>query len=126
VRGAAQEAEVAAAVQLGIGGEHGRRLRTLCTIFPTHDGSTNMKTIAASEARKSFASVIDEAAREPIVIQRQQRNVAVVLSMQEYERLQQLNRAEFQRFCDAVGQRAKAAGLTEKRLAKLLDDGPDA
>jgi prevent-host-death family protein len=85
-----------------------------------------MKTIAASEARKSFASVIDDAAREPIVIQRQQRNVAVVLSMQEYERLQQLNRAEFQRFCDAVGQRAKAAGLTEKRLAKLLDDGPDA
>ncbi len=81
-----------------------------------------MKTIAASDARKSFASVIDAAAREPIVIQRQQRNVAVVLSMQEYERLQQLNRAEFQRFCDLVGKRAKAAGLTEKRLAKLLDD----
>jgi prevent-host-death family protein len=81
-----------------------------------------MKTIAASDARKAFASVIDSAAREPVVIQRQQRDVAVVLSMQEYERLQQLNRAEFQRFCDAVGQRAKAAGLTEKRLNKLLDD----
>ena len=48
-----------------------------------------MKTIAASEARKSFASVIDAAAREPVVIQRQQRNVAVVLSMHEYERLLQ-------------------------------------
>lgn len=85
-----------------------------------------MKTIAASDARKSFASVIDAPAREPIVIQRQQRNVAVVLSMQEYERLQQLNRAEFQRFCDLVGERAKAAGLTEKRLAKLLDDAAHA
>ena len=81
-----------------------------------------MKTIAASEARKSFASVIDAAAREPVVIQRQQRNVAVVLSMHEYERLLQLNRAEFQRYCDVVGRRAAAAGLSEKRLAKLLDD----
>jgi hypothetical protein len=36
--------------------------------------------------------------------------------------LQALNRAEFQRCCDVVGRRAKAAGLTEKRLAKLLDD----
>jgi prevent-host-death family protein len=83
-----------------------------------------MKTIAASDARQSFASVIDAAAREPIVIRRQQRDVAVLLSMQEYERLTQLNRAEFQRFCDAVGQRAAAAGLTEQALAGLLgDDG---
>lgn len=81
-----------------------------------------MKTIAASDARQSFASVIDAAAREPIVIRRQQRDVAVLLSMQEYERLTQLNKAEFQRFCDAVGQRAVAAGMNEQKLAKLLDD----
>jgi len=82
-----------------------------------------MKTIAASDARQSFASVIDAAAREPIVIRRQQRDVAVVLSMQEYERLTQLNKAEFQRFCDAVGQRAAAAGMNARELAKLLADG---
>ena len=81
-----------------------------------------MKTIAASDARQSFASVIDAAAREPIVIRRQQRDVAVLLSMQEYERLTQLNKAEFQRFCDAVGQRAVAADMNEQKLAKLLDD----
>jgi prevent-host-death family protein len=81
-----------------------------------------MKTVAASQARQSLASVIDAAAREPIVIQRQQRDVAVVLSMQEYERLTQLNRAEFQRFCDAVGQRAVDAGMTEQKLARLLHD----
>lgn len=82
-----------------------------------------MKTIAASDARQSFASVIDAAAREPIVIRRQQRDVAVLLSMQEYERLTQLNKAEFQRFCDAVGQRAAAAGMNARELAKLLADG---
>lgn len=86
-----------------------------------------MKTVAASEARQSFAELIDAAAREPVVIRRQQRDVAVVVSMQEYERLTQLNRAEFQRFCDAVGQRAKGAGMNARVLAKLLrDDRGDA
>ena len=85
-----------------------------------------MKTIAASEARQSFAAVIDAAAREPVVIRRQQRDVAVVLSMQEYERLTQLNKAEFQRFCDAVGQRAAQTGMTEAQLDALLADDPPA
>ena len=86
-----------------------------------------MKTVAASEARQSFAELIDAAAREPVVIRRQQRDVAVVVSMQEYERLTQLNRAEFQRFCDAVGQRATGAGMNARVLAKLLrDDRGDA
>lgn len=86
-----------------------------------------MKTVAASEARQSFAELIDAAAREPVVIRRQQRDVAVVVSMQEYERLTQLNRAEFQRFCDAVGKRAKGAGMNARVLAKLLrDDRGDA
>ena len=81
-----------------------------------------MKTVAASDARQSFASVIDAAAREPVVIRRQQRDVAVLLSMQEHERLTQLNRAEFQRFCDVIGQRAVADGMNEKVLARLLND----
>jgi prevent-host-death family protein len=94
----------------------------LCSFEPGH----TMKTIAASDARQSFASVIDAAAREPIVIRRQQRDVAVLLSMQEYERLTQLNRAEFQRFCDAVGQRAAAAGMTDRALNDLLGEDSDA
>lgn len=81
-----------------------------------------MQTISASEARQSFASLIEAANREPVVIQRQERDVAVVLSMQEYERLSRLNVAEFQRFCDAVGTKAAQAGLTEDGLAALLAD----
>jgi prevent-host-death family protein len=81
-----------------------------------------VKTFAASEAKQSFASLIDAAAREPVVIRRQKRDVAVVLSMQEYERLTRLNVTEFQRFCDAVGASAARAGMTEATLAVLLDD----
>nr|VFJ77591.1 MAG: prevent-host-death family protein [Candidatus Kentron sp. FW] len=40
-----------------------------------------MKTVSASEARQRFAALIDAAAREPVVIFRQKRDVAVVLSI---------------------------------------------
>lgn len=81
-----------------------------------------MRTVTASEAKRGLAAVIEAAAREPVVIQRQKRDVAVVLSVQEYERLVRLNAAEFQRFCDAVGTAAESAGLTEDKLAQLLTD----
>lgn len=81
-----------------------------------------MRTVTASEAKQGLARVIEAAAREPIVIERQKRAVAVVLSMQEYERLVRLNVAEFQRFCDQVGASAKDAGMNEAKLAELLAD----
>lgn len=81
-----------------------------------------MKTVTASQAKQGLAGVIEAASKEPIVIQRQKRDVAVILSMAEYERLTQLNVAEFQRFCDKVGASAKQAGLTEEKLDELLSD----
>ena len=81
-----------------------------------------MLTVTASEAKQGLARVIEAAAREPVVIQRQKRDVAVVLSMQEYERLVRLNVAEFQRLCNRAGATAKEAGLNEARLAELLAD----
>ena len=65
-----------------------------------------MRTVSATEAKQGLAGVLDLAAHEPVVIRRQKRDVAVVLSMKEYERLTRLNVAEFQRFCDAVGDKA--------------------
>lgn len=79
-----------------------------------------MRTVTASEARQGWADVIDAARREPVVIQRQKRDVAVVMSVQEYERLARLNVAEFQRFCDRVGGSAADAGMTEEVLQELL------
>ena len=79
-----------------------------------------MLTISATEAKQGLASVLDAALREPVVIQRQKRNVAVVLSMQDYERLTQLNVREFQRFCDRVGNDAVGKELTEDGLNQLL------
>lgn len=81
-----------------------------------------MRTVTANEAKQGLASVIKAAAREPVIIRRQKRDVAVVMSMQEYERLVRLNVSEFQRFCDAVGAEAAARGLTDDKPAQLLAD----
>jgi prevent-host-death family protein len=79
-----------------------------------------MRYVSATEAKQALAAVLDAAQREPVVIRRQQRDVAVVLSMQEYERLTALNVEEFQRFCDQIGEQAKARGLTEEKLVDIL------
>jgi len=79
-----------------------------------------MHTVTVSEARRGLADVIKAVRREPIVIQRQKRDVAVVMSMQEYERLARLNVAEFQRFCDRVGGNAADARMTEAVMRELL------
>lgn len=81
-----------------------------------------MRTMTASEAEQTFASLIDTASREPVVIQRQKRDVAVVVSIAEYERLTRRNINEFQQFCDRVGHQAAAAGLDEVGVAELLED----
>ena len=79
-----------------------------------------MKTISASVAKQTFAQLIDSAAVEPVVVRRQKRDVAVVLSIADYQRLVGLNVAEFQRHCDKVGAAAKKAGLTQAKLNRLL------
>lgn len=81
-----------------------------------------MRAVTASEAKQGLAAVLEMAAREPVVIQRQKRDVAVVLSMDEYERLVKFNVGEFRRFCDAVGNDAAEAGMTEAELERLLAD----
>ena len=80
-----------------------------------------MRTVTASEARQGWAEVLEAARREPVIIQRQKRDVAVVMSMSEYDRLVNLNVAEFQRFCDSVGAKAEKAGMTEEVLKELLN-----
>jgi len=81
-----------------------------------------MRYISATDAKQRLAALLDAAQREPVVIRRQKRDVAVLLSPEEYDRLRGLNAAEFQRFCDRVARNAAARGLTGKKLAKILAD----
>lgn len=81
-----------------------------------------MRHVSATDAKQAFSAVLDAAQREPVVIRRQRRDVAVVLSIHEYEKLTALNIDEFQRFCDRIGARAAERGMTEKKLDEILSD----
>ncbi len=59
--------------------------------------------------------------REPVVIRRQNRDVAVIMSAEEYERIRDLNAEAFQRFCDRVATQAEARGLNEEYSEALKD-----
>lgn len=81
-----------------------------------------MKVVAATEAKNRLGAILDEAQREPIIIRRQDRDVAVVLSMAEFERMRSGNVQAFLEARKKVADEARAKGLTYKRLQELLAD----
>lgn len=81
-----------------------------------------MKTVAATEAKNRLGAILDKAQREPIVIRRQDRDIAVVLSMADYERLRSGNERAFLDLRKDVATEVTAKGLTDERLVELLAD----
>jgi prevent-host-death family protein len=81
-----------------------------------------MKSISATEAKQRFAAVIDAAQREPVVIRRQNREVAVILSPEAYERIRGANVGQLKQTMDRISSQAAARGMNEKVLADLLKD----
>ena len=84
-----------------------------------------MKTVSATEAKNRLGAILDEAQHEPIVIRRQDRDIAVVLSMADYERLRAGNIQAFLELRSQVAAEAAANGLSEEHLNGLVS-GDDA
>lgn len=66
-----------------------------------------MQYVSATDAKQSFAATIDMAQRSPVVIKRQNREIAVIISPKDYERLTRLNIEEFQDFRNEMASKAK-------------------
>jgi len=79
-----------------------------------------MKNFTATDAKQRFAALVDAAQREPVVVRRQNRDVVVVMSPEEYDRIRGANIAELNRLCERVSERAAARGLTDEVLDDLL------
>ena len=81
-----------------------------------------MKTLGASDAKNRFGELLDLARREPVQIAKKGRKVAVILSVEEFERLSNLE-AEI---LALKAEKAKQEGLigiseSEALLEELLN-----
>jgi len=81
-----------------------------------------MSTMSATYAKQNFAAMIDAAQREPVRIQRHERDVAVLVSAEEYERIHRLRVQELLRLTEETSRYAESQGMTEELLEQLLAD----
>jgi prevent-host-death family protein len=79
-----------------------------------------MTTVSATQAKQRFAELLDKAQKGPVRIQRHGRDVVVLTSAEEYDRLREDRWAEFNRLSAIASEQAKANGLTEEILAEIL------
>ncbi len=80
-----------------------------------------MKTVAAREAKNGFGRLLDDARSAPVTIHKHGRAVAVVLSYEEYERLESMEDAFWAaRAVAAEREGYLSASESEALLADLL------
>jgi prevent-host-death family protein len=79
-----------------------------------------MPTVSATHAKQNFAAMLDQSQREPVRIQRHERDVAVLVSAEEYKELVRDRWREFDRLSAAASAQAKVNGLTDEKLEEIL------
>jgi PHD/YefM family antitoxin component YafN of YafNO toxin-antitoxin module len=64
--------------------------------------------------------MLDQSQREPVHIRRHDRDVAVLVSAEEYEKMMKERWREFDRLSALASAEAESNGLTEEKLQSLL------
>lgn len=81
-----------------------------------------MKIVSATEAKQTLGAVLDAAQREPVIVRRQNRDVAAIVSMEDFDRIQRSKTNDFIRLYEELAAKAKARGMTEEIARELLEN----
>ncbi|HZL25698.1 MAG TPA: type II toxin-antitoxin system Phd/YefM family antitoxin [Acidobacteriaceae bacterium] len=79
-----------------------------------------MRYTANTDTESKLATLLDAAQSEPVIIERDQQDVAVILSARDYNRLSGKATRDFLEFCDKMADEGAANGLTEEKLQEIL------
>lgn len=92
-----------------------------------------MKSLTASETKNRFGMLLDWARREPVIIEKQRRQVAVMLSLEEYQRLSTSSNKKMSNLDDnsletdlSVEQRLQILKLPLQQRNKVLSESAQA
>jgi PHD/YefM family antitoxin component YafN of YafNO toxin-antitoxin module len=80
-----------------------------------------MRSMTVKEARESFDRVLEAARHEGVVLRDDEADVAAIVPAEEYTRFRQWRVDGLRAAMDRVAAEAAANGLTEERLAELLE-----
>ncbi len=79
-----------------------------------------MRCTAELVSDPKFNYVLDAAQQGPVVIERAQEEVALVISARQYRLWRRQAVDDFNQFCDEISDRAEVRGMTEDKLNELL------
>ena len=81
-----------------------------------------MKYFSSNLISDSLSSILETIRQEPVIIAREQEEIAVILSIEDYKKLLGSKVEEFQLVCDRVAEKAQKKGLTAEKLLEILQD----
>ncbi len=81
-----------------------------------------MQTLSATEVKQAFGAALDIAQREPLFIQSHNRDVAVLMSVEQYKRLRGERIESFESIADDLAAKMRARGLTDEIADEILSD----
>jgi len=76
--------------------------------------------VTATESKQRLGALIDQVSDGPIVIEKHGREAAVLVSPATFAEYRRLKQESLRAVCREISAYAKARGLTEKKLQKLL------
>ena len=76
-----------------------------------------MQTLSATDVKQGFDDALDAAQPEPVI---KDRDVAVLISVQEFEKLRGLRLDVFDRLAEAVAAKAAVRGMTDETLNLVM------